>query len=132
MPGGQYTNLKEQARSLGLEARWPEVAKTYAQVNEMFGNIVKVTPSSKVVGDMTLAMMTAGLSRADVENPKRETAFPDSVIAFFKGELGQPPNRARAYRLRTLIRSEPFWSRHWGGRSAMKTCYPTCYTQMCF
>ena len=92
MPGGQYTNLKEQARSLGLEARWPEVAKTYAQVNDMFGNIVKVTPSSKVVGDMTLAMMTAGLSRADVENPKREIAFPDSVIAFFKGELGQPPN----------------------------------------
>lgn len=92
MPGGQYTNLKEQARSLGLEARWPEVAQTYADVNSMFGNIVKVTPSSKVVGDMTLAMMTAGLSRADVENPAREIAFPDSVVSFFKGDLGQPPN----------------------------------------
>ena len=92
MPGGQYSNLREQARSLGLETRWPEVAQTYADVNAMFGNIVKVTPSSKVVGDMTLAMVTAGLTRADVEDPKKEVAFPDSVVSFFAGELGQPPN----------------------------------------
>jgi pyruvate carboxylase len=63
MPGGQYTNLKEQARSLGLEQKWPQVAKTYASVNEMFGNIVKVTPSSKVVGDMALYMKTSELTR---------------------------------------------------------------------
>ncbi|HVX80940.1 MAG TPA: pyruvate carboxylase [Devosiaceae bacterium] len=91
MPGGQFTNLKEQARSLGLESRWHEVAETYADVNRMFGDIVKVTPSSKVVGDMALAMVSSGLSRADVENPDREIAFPDSVVGFFMGELGQPP-----------------------------------------
>ena len=92
MPGGQYTNLKEQARSLGLADRWSDVAQMYATVNQMFGNIVKVTPSSKVVGDMTLAMLTSDLTREDVEDPDRQMAFPDSVVSFFKGELGQPPN----------------------------------------
>jgi pyruvate carboxylase len=91
MPGGQFTNLKEQARSLGLESRWHEVAQTYADVNQMFGDIVKVTPSSKVVGDMALAMVSAGLRRADVEDPSRDIAFPDSVVGFFAGDLGQPP-----------------------------------------
>ncbi|RYE07698.1 MAG: pyruvate carboxylase [Hyphomicrobiales bacterium] len=91
MPGGQFTNLKEQARSLGLESRWHEVAKTYADVNQMFGDIVKVTPSSKVVGDMALAMVSAGLTRAEVEDPSRDVAFPDSVVGFFAGDLGQPP-----------------------------------------
>jgi len=91
MPGGQFTNLKEQARSLGLQGRWHEVAQTYADVNRMFGDIVKVTPSSKVVGDMALAMVSSGLSRSEVEDPKREVAFPESVIGFFTGDLGQPP-----------------------------------------
>jgi len=91
MPGGQFTNLKEQARSLGLESRWHEVAQTYADVNQMFGDIVKVTPSSKVVGDMALAMVSSGLTRADVEDPAREVSFPDSVVGFFAGDLGQPP-----------------------------------------
>ncbi len=91
MPGGQFTNLKEQARSLGLESRWHEVAQTYADVNQMFGDIVKVTPSSKVVGDMALAMVSSGLTRADVEDPARDVSFPDSVVGFFMGDLGQPP-----------------------------------------
>ena len=91
MPGGQFTNLKEQARSLGLESRWHQVAQTYADVNQMFGDIVKVTPSSKVVGDMALAMVSAGLTRAEVEDPSRDVAFPDSVVGFFMGDLGQPP-----------------------------------------
>ncbi|WP_404401604.1 pyruvate carboxylase [Pelagibacterium halotolerans] len=91
MPGGQFTNLKEQARSMGLETRWHEVAQTYADVNQMFGDIVKVTPSSKVVGDMALAMVSSNLTRADVENPDKEISFPDSVIGFFAGDLGQPP-----------------------------------------
>lgn len=91
MPGGQFTNLKEQARSLGLAERWHQVAQTYADVNQMFGDIVKVTPSSKVVGDMALAMVSAGLTRADIENPDKEVSFPDSVVGFFKGDLGQPP-----------------------------------------
>ncbi|MCC5991970.1 MAG: pyruvate carboxylase [Rhodobacteraceae bacterium] len=91
MPGGQFTNLKAQARSMGLEERWPEIARAYADVNMMFGDIVKVTPSSKVVGDMALMMVSQGLSRADVENPARDVSFPDSVIDMLRGNLGQPP-----------------------------------------
>lgn len=91
MPGGQFTNLKTQARSLGLEERWHEVASAYADVNQMFGDIVKVTPSSKVVGDMALMMVSQNLSRADVENPEVELSFPDSVVDMMRGNLGQPP-----------------------------------------
>ncbi|PZX16272.1 pyruvate carboxylase [Palleronia aestuarii] len=91
MPGGQFTNLKAQARSMGLEERWHEVAQTYADVNQMFGDIVKVTPSSKVVGDMALMMVSQGLSRAEVEDPKKDLSFPDSVIDMMRGALGQPP-----------------------------------------
>jgi pyruvate carboxylase len=91
MPGGQFTNLKAQARSLGLEDRWHEVAQMYADANQMFGDIVKVTPSSKVVGDMALMMVSQGLSRADVEDPAKDVAFPDSVVDMMRGNLGQPP-----------------------------------------
>ena len=91
MPGGQFTNLKAQARSLGLEERWHEVAQAYADVNAMFGDIVKVTPSSKVVGDMALMMVSQGLSREQVEDPAVDVAFPDSVIDMMRGNLGQPP-----------------------------------------
>ena len=91
MPGGQFTNLKAQARSLGLEERWHEVAQAYADANMMFGDIVKVTPSSKVVGDMALMMVSQGLTRAQVEDPETEVAFPDSVVDMMKGNLGQPP-----------------------------------------
>ena len=91
MPGGQFTNLKAQARSLGLEERWHEVAQTYADVNQMFGDIVKVTPSSKVVGDMALMMVSQNLTRAQVEDPAVDVVFPDSVVDMMKGSLGQPP-----------------------------------------
>ncbi len=91
MPGGQFTNLKEQARSMGLEGRWHEVAKTYADVNLMFGDVIKVTPSSKIVGDMALSMVAGELSCADVEDPKKDIAFPESVVGFFRGDIGQPP-----------------------------------------
>jgi len=90
MPGGQYTNLRQQARALGIEEKWPEVSRSYAEVNRMFGDVVKVTPSSKVVGDMALMMVTSGLSTDDVSNPEREIAFPESVVSFFRGDLGQP------------------------------------------
>ena len=90
MPGGQFTNLKAQARSLGLEERWHEVAQAYADANQMFGDIVKVTPSSKVVGDMALMMVAQGLTRAQVEDPEIEVVFPDSVVDMLKGNLGQP------------------------------------------
>ncbi|MEA3134252.1 MAG: pyruvate carboxylase, partial [Gammaproteobacteria bacterium] len=91
MPGGQYTNLREQARSLGIEDhRWSEVANAYAQVNEMFGDIVKVTPTSKVVGDMAIMMVTSGLTREAVLDPAVEIAFPESVVQLFRGDLGLP------------------------------------------
>ncbi len=91
MPGGQYTNLREQARSLGIDDnRWPEVARTYATVNQMFGDIIKVTPTSKVVGDLALLMVTSGLTREAVLDPNTEIAFPESVVQLFRGDLGQP------------------------------------------
>jgi pyruvate carboxylase len=91
MPGGQYTNLKEQARALGIEEhRWPEVAQAYAEVNRMFGDIVKVTPTSKVVGDMAIMMVTSGLTPEAVKDPQVDIAFPESVVQLFRGELGQP------------------------------------------
>jgi len=91
MPGGQFTNLKEQARALGLAERWHEVARMYAEVNRLFGDIVKVTPSSKVVGDMALYMVSSGVSPEDVIDPDTDIAFPDSVVAMLRGDLGQPP-----------------------------------------
>jgi pyruvate carboxylase len=91
MPGGQFTNLKAQARSMGMEEKWHDIAETYADVNQMFGDIVKVTPSSKVVGDMALMMVAQNLNREDVENPKTDVAFPESVVDMLKGNLGQPP-----------------------------------------
>ncbi|MFO0910183.1 MAG: pyruvate carboxylase [Isosphaeraceae bacterium] len=91
MPGGQYTNLYQQAKALGLAARWPEVCRAYADVNELFGDIVKVTPTSKVVGDMALFLVANNLTPADTVDPDRELAFPESVVELFEGRLGQPP-----------------------------------------
>ncbi|KFG90888.1 Acetyl-CoA carboxylase biotin carboxylase subunit [Sphingobium herbicidovorans NBRC 16415] len=91
MPGGQFTNLKEQARSLGLDTRWHEVAKAYHDANLLFGDIVKVTPSSKVVGDMALMMVAQDLTPEDVLDPAKDIAFPSSVIEMLRGDLGQPP-----------------------------------------
>ncbi len=90
IPGGQLTNLKEQAASLGLGARWREILKTYADVNRLFGDIVKVTPSSKVVGDMTLYLVTNNLKAQDVLDEKRELSFPKSVVELMEGRLGRP------------------------------------------
>jgi pyruvate carboxylase len=92
MPGGQYTNLKEQAESMGLGARWPEVARMYADVNMAFGDIVKVTPSSKVVGDLALFLVSHEMSVQDLENlpPDHQVTLPNSVADMFMGSLGQP------------------------------------------
>jgi pyruvate carboxylase len=91
MPGGQYTNLKEQAASMGLAHRWPEIARCYAEVNQLFGDIVKVTPSSKVVGDMTLFLFTRGIKPADVVNLEPGSiGYPESVIDMLSGGLGEP------------------------------------------
>jgi len=91
MPGGQFTNLKEQAASMGLSSRWPEIARCYAEVNELFGDIVKVTPSSKVVGDLTMFCISKGMKPADILNLEPgSTSFPESVIDMLAGGLGQP------------------------------------------
>lgn len=90
IPGGQYSNLRPQAIALGLDEEFETIKKNYATVNKMFGNIVKVTPSSKVVGDMALFMTANGLSEQDVMEQGNQLAFPDSVVSFFKGDLGQP------------------------------------------
>ncbi|RFC67712.1 MULTISPECIES: pyruvate carboxylase [Mesorhizobium] len=112
MPGGQFTNLKEQARSLGLETRWHEVAQAYHDVNLMFGDIVKVTPSSKVVGDMALMMVSQELSVADVENPAKDIAFPDSVISMLRGDLGQSPGGwPKALQKKALKGDKPYTER---------------------
>ena len=92
MPGGQYTNLKEQAQSMGLGDRWPEVARAYAEVNMAFGDIVKVTPSSKVVGDMALFLVSHGITMRGIENlgPSHSLNIPNSVADMFQGSLGEP------------------------------------------
>ncbi len=92
MPGGQYTNLKEQAEAMGLGSRWPEVARMYADVNMAFGDIVKVTPSSKVVGDLALYLVSHGIRVEDLEKlpPDHPLTLPNSVVDMFSGSLGQP------------------------------------------
>jgi pyruvate carboxylase len=106
MPGGQYTNLREQARAMGLEHRWAEVSKAYAEVNLLFGDIVKVTPTSKVVGDMALFMVANDLTPAQVRDPNREVAFPESVVSLMKGELGYPPDGFPADLQKKVLRGE--------------------------
>ena len=94
MPGGQYSNLRRQADALGVGDKFELVKKNYTRVNELFGNIVKVTPSSKVVGDMALFLTSNNLTIGDVlmQGGKNSDtlSFPESVISFFRGELGQP------------------------------------------
>lgn len=100
MPGGQYSNLKQQAKALGLEPRWEEVKAMYRRVNDMFGDIVKVTPSSKVVGDMALFMVENNLAEEDIYAKGDRLSFPQSVVEFFEGQIGQPyqgfPERLQA------------------------------------
>ena len=91
MPGGQYTNLFQQAQAVGLESRWTDVVSTYAEVNQLFGDVIKVTPTSKVVGDMALFMVANRLTPRDVLESDRELSYPESVVEFFEGRLGQPP-----------------------------------------
>jgi pyruvate carboxylase len=91
MPGGQFTNLLEQAKALGLGDRWEEVCRAYADVNHLLGDIVKVTPTSKSVGDLALMLVTNGLHASDLLSDARELAFPESVIDLVAGRMGQPP-----------------------------------------
>jgi len=112
MPGGQYTNLFEQARALGLADRWPEACRLYADVNQLFGDIVKVTPTSKSVGDMALFMLANNLTCEDVLNPDRDIAFPGSVIDLISGGMGQPPGGfPEAVKKRVLLGKQEFVGR---------------------
>ncbi|AMX84161.1 pyruvate carboxylase [Geobacillus subterraneus] len=90
MPGGQYSNLQQQAKAVGLGDRWDEVKEMYRRVNDLFGDIVKVTPSSKVVGDMALYMVQNNLTEQDIFERGETLNFPDSVVELFEGYLGQP------------------------------------------
>lgn len=90
MPGGQYSNLQQQAKAVGLGECWNEVKDTFRLVNDMFGDIVKVTPSSKVVGDMALFMVQNELTEQDIYENGHKIDFPESVIEFAEGYIGQP------------------------------------------
>jgi pyruvate carboxylase len=107
LPGGQVTNLREQARALGLGDRWRDIAAAYAEANALLGDIVKVTPSSKVVGDLALMMVGQGLTPAEVLDPAREIAFPNSVVEMLRGELGRPYGGWPAALQAKVLKGEP-------------------------
>jgi pyruvate carboxylase len=112
IPGGQYSNLRPQARSLGLEDKFEQIKKNYVVVNKMFGDIVKVTPSSKVVGDMALFMTANNYSEQDINEKGEQMSFPDSVIGLMKGELGQTPGGFPARLQKVILKNEePFTER---------------------
>ncbi|MCB1050188.1 MAG: pyruvate carboxylase [Acidobacteria bacterium] len=112
IPGGQYSNLRPQARALGLEDRFDLIKKNYTAVNHLFGDLVKVTPSSKVVGDMAMYLTANGISIEELENQSREISFPGSVKQFFRGELGQPfGGFPEALQKQVLGKEEPYVGR---------------------
>jgi pyruvate carboxylase len=115
MPGGQYTNLREQANAMGLGHRWREIARTYADVNQLFGDIVKVTPSSKVVGDMAMFLITRGIKAADVPKLKPGSIdWPESVIDMLAGGLGQPDGGWPAEVQKVVLGNKPATTRRPG------------------
>jgi pyruvate carboxylase len=91
IPGGQYTNLLYQSRQLGLTDKWPEIKKKYAEANLVLGDIPKVTPSSKVVGDLAQFMVSQGLNMHSVVEQADTLAFPESVVQYLRGDIGIPP-----------------------------------------
>ncbi|MFO0867878.1 MAG: pyruvate carboxylase [Pirellulales bacterium] len=107
MPGGQYTNLHQQAGALGLADRWPDVCHMYAEVNDLFGDIVKVTPTSKAVGDMALFMVANNLTADDILSGERELAFPESVVDLIGGRMGQPPGGFPPAVIERVMRGRP-------------------------
>ncbi|MFK7736322.1 MAG: pyruvate carboxylase [Pirellulaceae bacterium] len=107
MPGGQYTNLYQQARALGLADQWTDVCRVYAEVNQMFGDIVKVTPTSKAVGDMALFMVAGDLTPADVLNADKDLAPPASVVDLLSGMMGQPPGGFPEGAQQAVLRDRP-------------------------
>jgi len=112
IPGGQYSNLKPQARGLGLENKFDLIRKNYHDANLLFGDIIKVTPSSKVVGDMAMFMTSNNLTAQDVLDKAENLSFPDSVKALFTGHLGQPPGGFPEKLQKLILKDEqPFTDR---------------------
>ncbi len=112
IPGGQYSNLRPQARALGLEEQFGLVKQNYALVNKLFGDIVKVTPSSKVVGDMALYMTANNLSAEDILERGDGLSFPESVVNLFRGHLGQAPGGFPEKLSKIILKGEkPFTDR---------------------
>ena len=112
MPGGQYTNLFQQARALGLADRWQDVCRIYAGVNRLFGDIVKVTPTSKAVGDMALFLVANEMEPEEVLTADRELSFPQSVVDLIGGAMGQPPGGFPEPVMKKVLRDqEPFTDR---------------------
>jgi pyruvate carboxylase len=107
MPGGQYTNLYQQALALGLGDRWPDVCQMYADVNQLFGDIVKVTPTSKAVGDMALFLVANGLTTEDVLSGEREISYPESVLDLISGRMGQPMGGFPKKVKQRILRDQP-------------------------
>ncbi|MEQ1827115.1 MAG: pyruvate carboxylase, partial [Pirellula sp.] len=107
MPGGQYTNLYQQAKALGLADQWSTVCKRYAEANQLLGDIVKVTPTSKAVGDLALFMVANELSAQDVVDGQRELAYPASVLDLVGGMMGQPPGGFPEKAKRTILKNNP-------------------------
>jgi pyruvate carboxylase len=107
IPGGQYSNLRQQADAIGLGTQLPTIKHNYSVVNDLFGDIVKVTPSSKVVGDMALFMTANNLTAADVLDEKKNLSFPASVIGFFRGDLGVPYGGFPEKLQKIVLRNEP-------------------------
>lgn len=107
MPGGQYTNLYQQAKALGLAPRWDQVCKMYAEANTLLGDIVKVTPTSKAVGDLALFMVANELTPEDVAEDKRELSYPGSVLDLVGGMMGQPPGGFPEKVKRSILKNNP-------------------------
>lgn len=113
IPGGQYTNLNFQAFSLGLKERWPEIKDAYIVANRLLGDIVKVTPSSKVVGDLAQFMVQNNLDEKTLMEKAEELSFPSSVVEYFQGYIGQPeggfpePLRSKVLRGRPTVSGRP-------------------------
>jgi pyruvate carboxylase len=107
MPGGQYTNLYQQAKALGLASQWSTVCKCYAEANQLLGDIVKVTPTSKAVGDLALFMVANELSARDVIDGTRELAYPASVLDLVGGMMGQPPGGFPEKAKKSILKNNP-------------------------
>lgn len=110
IPGGQYSNLRQQAEGVGLGDKLPQIKANYAIVNQLFGDIIKVTPSSKVVGDMALFMTANNLSAEEVLDESKHHSFPASVVGFFRGDLGVPYGGFPEHLRKIMLRNEPVQS----------------------